>query len=135
MSLVVDASVTLAWIMEDEATEHAVAVFDRVAQAGAIVPGHWRLEVANALLMAERRGRASRQDRLDSLRDLAVLPIEADAETWGRAWSDTSFLAETHKLTTYDAAYLELALRRGLPLATLDAELRAAATAAGVGRL
>jgi predicted nucleic acid-binding protein len=100
-----------------------------VAEDGAVVPAHWRLEVGNALLMAERRGRI-RAARVDAVwRLLAALPIEMDAETNARAWESAAALARQHGLTLYDAAYLELAGRRALPLATFDgALLRAAGT-------
>ena len=113
MTLVVDASVTLAWCFEDEQSPAADAVLDRVAQEGAIAPGHWPLEVANALRTAERRGRLEAAD-LDRLRTLLTgLPIEVVP-------------VELH------AAYLDLASARGLPLATVDARLRTACVAAGV---
>jgi len=99
---------------------------------GAIVPVIWRLEVANGLAMMRRRGRMTGQDATRALSSLAFMPIEPDSETWPRAWTDTSSLAEAHRLTVYDAAYLELALRRGLPMATLDKDLHAAAVACGV---
>jgi len=90
------------------------------------------LEVANVLEMNVRRGRHDAAFRDAALEDLAVLPISIDAETDRQAWGATVRLAARHRLTTYDAAYLELAQRRGLPLATLDKELRDAATAEGV---
>ena len=83
-------------------------------------------------VMAERRGRLSTRHRTQVLQVLADLPIEIDEETSGRAWRETLVLAEAHRLTLYDAAYLELAVRRSLPLATRDAALRSAAEAAGV---
>jgi predicted nucleic acid-binding protein len=97
-----------------------------------VVPAHWRLEVGNALLMAERRGRI-RAGRVDAVwRLLAALPIEVDAETNARAWEGAAELARRHGLTLYDAAYLELAARRRLPLATFDGAL---VRAAGVERV
>jgi predicted nucleic acid-binding protein len=82
--------------------------------------------------MAERRGRIDAHFRRAALDDLALLPITVDIETPARAWTDVSSLAETHRLTVYDAAYLELAGRRMLPLATLDAALRRAGEAMGI---
>lgn len=105
---------------------------DRVLSLGAIAPVIWRLEVANGLAMIRRRGRMTEEDATRALSHLSLMPIEPDPETWSRAWSDTLALAEGHRLTVYDAAYLELALRRRLPLATLDKELREAAGACGV---
>jgi predicted nucleic acid-binding protein len=96
------------------------------------IPVLWRLEVVNVLEMGIRRGRHDAAFQDATLADLALLPISVDLETDRQAWSATLRLAERHKLTMYDAAYLELAQRRGLPLATLDAELRDAASAEGV---
>jgi predicted nucleic acid-binding protein len=129
--LVIDSSVALAWLFEDEADEAALAARAIVARDGAVVPGHWRLEVAHGL-MAERRGRITAAYRSDSLRDLAILPIDTDEETVSRAWEGTTALAARHRLTSYDAAYLELASRLGHPLATHGRELRAAALRDGL---
>ena len=132
MSMVLDSSATLAWVYSDEITEPIRHVFDLVGENGAWVPGLWKLEVANILEMGVRRGRHDAAFRNSTLADLALLPIRVDSETDRQAWGATLQLAERHRLTLYDAAYLELALRRGLPLATLDAELRRAAQAEGV---
>ena len=132
MSVVLDSSATLAWVYSGEITEPIRRVFDLVAENGAWVPGLWKLEVANILEMGVRRGRHDAAFRNSTLADLALLPISVDAETDRQAWGATLRLSERHRLTLYDAAYLELALRRGLPLASLDAELRRAAQAEGV---
>ena len=132
MSLVLDSSATLAWVYSQETTEAISEVLARLTDRGAWVPSLWRLEVANVLEMNVRRGRHDAAFRDASLADLAVLPIGIDAETDRQAWGATVRLAARHRLTLYDAAYLELAQRRGLPLATLDKELRDAATAEGV---
>lgn len=132
MSLVLDSSVTLAWLYSDEVTPATQQVFDIVVAERAWVPSLWRLEVANSLQMGVRRGRISVEFRDASLADLALLTIEVDAETDTFAWSTTLRLAERHQLTLYDAAYLELAQRLGVPLATLDQELRAAGSALGL---
>jgi predicted nucleic acid-binding protein len=129
MSLVLDSSVTLAWVYGDETTAAVKHVFDLVGGSGAWVPGLWRLEVANILEMGVRRRRHDADFRDSTLADLALLPIHVDPETDGQAWGATARLAERHRLTLYDAAYLELALRRALPLATLDQDLHAAAGA------
>ena len=129
MSLVLDSSVTLAWIFSEETTPAIQNVLSLVTTAGAWVPALWRLEVANVLEMGVRSRRNSAAFRDSTLADLALLPIQVDAETDRQAWGPTLRLAARHRLTLYDAAYLELAQRRGLPLATLDAELRAAAKA------
>jgi predicted nucleic acid-binding protein len=132
VSFVLDSSVTLAWVYVDETTEAVQRPFDLLARTGAWVPGLWRLEVANVLEMSIRRGRHDAEFRDATLADLAQLPIQVDEETHRRAWSATLPLAERCRLTLYDAAYLELALRRKLPLATLDADLRRAARAENV---
>jgi predicted nucleic acid-binding protein len=123
---------TVAWFFEDEADDYAQAVEDSLPTASAVVPALWPLEVANALLMGERRKRATEAKVTTFLGLLQALPIGLDDETAGRAWDDSIHLARTHQLSAYDAAYLELALRRGLPLATLDEKLKAAAVAVGV---
>jgi len=135
MSLVLDSSATLAWVYSDEATAAIRHVFNLVEEGGAWVPGLWRLEVANILEMGVRRGRHDAAFRDSTLADLALLPINLDAETDRQAWGATLRLAERHRLTLYDAAYLELAQRRGLPLATLDVDLRRAAVAEGMALL
>jgi len=129
MSIVLDCSITLAWVYGDETTEPVRQVFDLLSHGGAWVPGLWRLEVANVLEMGVRRKRHDAAFRDATLADLAELPIQVDGETNEQAWSATLSLAERHELTLYDAAYLELALRRSLPLATLDEDLRGAANA------
>ncbi len=131
-SLVIDASIVVAGIMPDEDSAPARAALDRIGEAGAIAPVIWRLEVANALLAAERRKRIDPLRRNEALALVAALPIEADLETWDRAWDAILPLAQRFGLTAYDAAYLELAHRTGLPLATLDQDLRAAAVQLGV---
>jgi predicted nucleic acid-binding protein len=127
VSLVLDCSITLAWVYSDETTEPVRRVFELLRPSGAWVPGLWRLEVANVLEMGVRRKRHDAAFRDATLADLAQLPIQVDAETDQHAWGATLHLAERHQLTLYDAAYLELALRRDLPLATLDEDLRQAA--------
>ena len=135
MSLVLDSSATLAWIYGDETTATIRALFDQVADAGAVVPDLWRLEVANSLTVAVRRNRIDAEFRRAALADLALLDIRADQQTDSHAWSETLHLADRFRLTLYDAAYLELAQRRKLPLATLDQELGTAARAAGTSIL
>jgi predicted nucleic acid-binding protein len=132
MSLVIDASLTVSWYFEDETTPETEAILERVSEAGATVPAHWRLEVANALQSAIRRKRITAPYRDHSLAELTKLPITIDADTNVYTWTTTLRLAERFALTIYDSAYLELAQRRSLPLATLDAELREAAAALGI---
>ena len=132
MSLVIDSSITLSWCFEDERTDVTATLLYRVAETGALVPALWRLEVANGLQVALRRGRidvAYRDATIANLRDLA---IDVDPETDRKAWSEILQLADRFRLTLYDAAYLELAQRRQLPLASLDNDLRAAGQMLGV---
>ena len=131
MTVVIDSSLTLTWFFEDERTDATLALLDRVQQSGAVVPSLWRLEVANALQMGIRRGRIDAAYRDASLLDLSALDIKIDMAGHDFAWSTTLRLAERFRLTLYDAAYLELAQRLGLPLATLDKELRVAAGTLG----
>ena len=131
MTLIIDSSMALSWCFEDERDADAVASLQRVAEAGARAPALWPIEIANGLLMAQRRGRVAADKRRQLLVFLQQLPVTVDAETAARAWDSGSQLAEQHQLTVYDALYLELALRSGLPLATRDRALQSAAVAAG----
>ncbi len=131
-ALVVDCSATMAWFMPGEASADAESVRTRVTDEGAIVPALWPIEVANTFLLAVRYRRMSPKQRVSALQGLAALPIRIDEETLRRVWGETSALAEQYRLTIYDACYLELARRRNLPLATLDRELRTAASALGL---
>jgi predicted nucleic acid-binding protein len=135
VSLVLDCSATMAQVFQDETTLVISEVFDRVANHGAWVPELWRFEVFNTLNMGIRRGRIGLDDRRRILLHLDSLPIRFDTETYRFFWTKTAELADLHKLTIYDAAYLELALRLILPLATLDRDLRQAAQAEGVALL
>ena len=135
MSLVLDCSITMAWLYSEETTPAVQKIFELVENGGAWVPSIWRLEVANVLMLDVRRGRRDPTFRDAMLEDLGLFPISIDAETDRQAWTSTLRLAILHKLTVYDAAYLELAKRRGLPLATLDRELRSAAAVENIGLL
>jgi predicted nucleic acid-binding protein len=132
VSLVLDASMAMAWLFADETTEATEAIFDEVAVNGAIVPAIWSLEVANGLQKAMRRGRISSAERELALSQLRNLPIEVDPQTHMHAWGTTLELADLHGLTPYDASYLELASRTKKPLATLDGNLARAAKAVGI---
>jgi predicted nucleic acid-binding protein len=132
VSIVIDSSMTLAWYFEDERTAESIAVLNRVAEAGAVVPALWHLEVLNGLQVAVRRDRITAAYRDASLDDLRALVIAIDPDTNRQAWTSTLQLCERLGLTAYDAAYLELALRCRLPLATLDGELVSAARAENV---
>lgn len=131
MPFVLDCSVTMAWILEDEATAPAVALLRSLADDRAVVPQLWSLEVANVLLVASRRGRMVAQDWPKVITALEALPIEVDSATHARALGETLRLAAEHDISVHDAAYLELARRRELPLATLDARLARACETAG----
>ena len=135
MSLVIDSSITLAWLFADERTEAADSVLRRVSESGAVAPSLWRLEVANALQTAIRRKRIDAAFRDASLTDLRSLVVTIDTETDDHAWADTLRLAERWRLTLYDAAYLELAQRLEVPLASLDQALRTAAGELGLAVL
>lgn len=132
MSLVIDCSVAVAWCIEDEASPETDALLERVRDEGGIVPSLWHLELGNVLLQAERRGRMKTGDVTSRLELLRTLPIATDDETPARAWRDVLALARAQKLTTYDAAYLELSLRKGVVLATRDKALILAAQHVGV---
>lgn len=131
-AFVLDGSVTMAWFFRDETNAYAEAVEDSLARAEAVVPVLWPLEVANALVVGERRKRSTEAQAATWLSCLRALPIVVDDETATRSWDDTLNLARAHQLSAYDAAYLELALRRSLSLATLDDRLKDAAAAVGV---
>jgi predicted nucleic acid-binding protein len=132
MSLVLDSSVALAWIYADETTDAVLRLFDNIRLGGAWVPGLWRWEIANVLQLNVRRGRHAGDFRDGALASLALLPVKVDAEADRQAWTAALHLAERHGLTVYDAAYLEIAARRKIPLATLDRQLQAAAANEGV---
>lgn len=129
---VLDASLALAWCFPDEKAPYPQAVLESLADTQALVPSLWHLEVGNALLAGERRQRCTPADTQKWLSFLRSLPLTVDEETSTRAWNDVLGLARSHNLTVYDAAYLELAARRSLPLASLDDRLKSAATVVGV---
>lgn len=129
-AFVLDCSVTISWLMPDEFFDFNL--LDQVAEEGAIVPSLWSLEVGNVLLLAERKKRISLEQRQTALHVLAELPVSVDMMTAHNAWLETMEIAERYNLTLYDASYLELSLRRSLPLATVDKSLKKAADLAGV---
>lgn len=131
-ALVIDASVLLSWCFEDEGGPEVDAMIDKVAAEGATVPGLWSLEIANALVAAERRGRITPADSAAFTAMIEDLPLVADPCTSARALHETIGVAREQGLTAYDAAYLELAMRLGLPLATGDRRLGAAGQRVGV---
>ncbi len=130
MPIVVDTSVTMAWCFDDESTGETDAVLERVGLEGAVVPALWRLEVANVLLVAERRRRITEAQAARFVALLAQLPIRVDVTPSETA----SVLAagRQHRLSAYDASYLIVAERLALPMATLDQRLAAACRTAGV---
>ena len=129
MSFVLDASVTVSWFLPDEDHADALEAWRRSATEDVYVPLHWWFEVRNTMLIGERRQRISQQLTTQSLDRLALLPIVVEPRPDGVEVLD---VARRHRLTFYDAAYLELARRKGIPLATLDRELIDAASVAGV---
>lgn len=131
-AFVLDGSVTMVWGFEDEDDAYAIAILDKIPELQAYVPSLWPLEVANALIVGERRGRITAADAARFLAILGTFPIAIDGETAARAFSDIVHLARAHQLSAYDASYLELAIRLGLPLACNDGKLKNAALAAGV---
>lgn len=132
MEFVLDCSVTLAWFLEDEKTPEAVDVLRRLYNSRAKVPAIWPLEVANAVVVAERRKRVSHADSVVFRSILLVLPIDVDSLETARALGTISDLAREYTLSAYAAAYLELALRLMLPLATFDQDLIRAARRAKI---
>ena len=130
--IVLDASVALAWCFKDEISDYSHRVFETVVNEGAAVPAHWPLEVANALLIAERRGRIDAAGISDAGRVLDRLGIHVTQVELTTATSTVLDAARPHRLSAYDAAYLDLARFRGVPLATLDERLREACVSANV---
>lgn len=132
MSAVLDASTTMAWCFDDESTAQVEAVFDRIQAMGAVVPALWPVEIANSLLVAERRQRLTRTRVARFVQTLAALPIRVDPVEVATVWGAVLDVGREYGLSAYDASYLELAIREGLPLAALDARLLDAARRAGV---
>lgn len=134
-AFVLDCSVTMAWLFHDEATSKTAALLNRLASESAVVPAWWALEVVNVLALAERKGRITLAQSDAFITSLNTLEIERDNESPARAFTHLLSLCRKHRLTSYDAMYLDLANRRGLPLATLDEELRKAAKKLGISVL
>ena len=137
MNFVLDNSVTMRWFFGDgkpQELAYAGKVLDAMKIAEAIVPATWGLEVANVIAKAEAKALVTEARSEAFLEMLEGVSIEVDVATFARALGTTLQLARRYKLSAYDASYLELALRRGLPLATLDEDLRKAANKAGVKR-
>lgn len=124
---VLDCSVTMAWLFEDEITASTEEILDKLEHARAVVPAIWPLEVANVLLIAVRKKRIKSVQASSFVDTLSILPIFTDSSTMSRAMHSIFNLAAEETLTIYDAAYLELALRENIPLATQDTDLIKAA--------
>ena len=135
-AFVLDCSVAIAWLFQDEASPNTDQLLKELRNdSNALVPNLWRLEFGNALTQAERRGRITAAQLTTTLELVRNLPITTDAETDSRAFREILNLARTTSLTTYDASYLELAMRHGVPLATLDKALIRAARGVAVRTL
>ena len=132
LSFVIDCSVAMAWCFEDEATDFTDRLLERLGSESAVVPSLWLLEVANVLIISERKGRTNQAKITTFLQLLGDLPITIEPKTESKALTDILSLARANGLTSYDAAYLELALREALSLATLDKNLLRAAQHLGV---
>lgn len=132
MSIVLDCSVAMNWLMPDESSPFADEVLERVALYGATVPPLFKVEVGNALLLAVRRKRITPETRKMAFDRLGALPLKEDLQGVRRVWTDCIDLADRHGLSLYDATYLELAIRLDKPLATLDDRLADAARGAGL---
>lgn len=128
---VLDASVNAGWIFADQADGYCGTVLASLAEGGCLAPALWALEMANVLLTAERRGKFSREDGERSVGALLRLPIEMVESEGRRCLESIRDLGRDFSLSAYDAVYLDLALREGLPLATRDRDLVAAMKAAG----
>jgi predicted nucleic acid-binding protein len=131
-TFIIDCSITMAWCFPDEATPATAKVQQRLESEAALVPAHWFLEVTNVLAVAEKRQRIIPARSAEFLTLLEALDIERDDDGAVRAFAQLLPLCRSHGLTSYDAVYLDLALRRRLPLATLDKALHIAAKSLGV---
>ena len=132
MVFVVDASIALSWHFVDERTPAVMALLERTVEEAVVVPAHWLAEVANGALAGERRGRATVAQTRGLVERIGTMIVESDSLSGEEIFERILPLARAHRLTVYDAIYLELAERRGLPLATRDSDLAAAAQSVGV---
>ena len=126
-SFVVDNSVVMSWCFKDETNKYGDAVLDRLAKSTAIVPPIWPLEVVNVLLVAERRNRLKQVDSVRFITLLSQLPIVVEHEGPEKKMKDLLALGRANNLSSYDAAYLDLSMRKDCPIATLDKKLIEAA--------
>jgi predicted nucleic acid-binding protein len=132
LDFVLDCSITLSWCFEDEKTHYAQSILYAMEKSRAIVPALWSIEVANVLTLAQRRKRISHTQAIAFREYLSMLAIEVDDYLLRKPVEILSDLATETGLTAYDATYLELALRKNLPLATLDGQLKQAAKQSGI---
>ena len=126
-SFVIDNSVVMSWCFKDETNQYADAVLDRLSDSTAFVPSIWPLEVVNVLLVAERNKRLREADSVRFITLLSQLPIIVEYERTERIMKDLLSLARSNNLSSYDAYYLDLSMRKGFPIATLDTQLIEAA--------
>ena len=126
-TFVLDCSIAISWCFEDETTPDTDKILDMICEEGAFVPNLWHLEITNVLIQAEKRGRITPTAISQRLNELSLLPIKVDLETHQKAFTNIARLAQEQNLTSYDAAYLELALRRNLGIATKDKAMKKAA--------
>jgi predicted nucleic acid-binding protein len=124
---VVDNSVVMSWCFKDETNKYADTVLDRLTESAAVVPSIWPLEVVNVLLVAERQKRLSESDSIRFITLLSQLPIVVEYERPEKMMRELLALARAYNLSSYDASYLDLAMRKGFPIATLDNKLIEAA--------
>ena len=126
-SFVIDNSVVMSWCFKDEINQYADAVLDRLSESTAFVPSIWVLEVVNVLLVAERNKRLREADSVRFITLLSQLPITVEYEQTEKIMKDLLALARANNLSSYDASYLDLSMRKGFPIATLDSRLIEAA--------
>jgi len=131
-AFVLDCSVAMAWLFHDEGTPKTTDLLNRLVAETALVPAWWFIEITNVLAIAERKARITAAQSDAFIADLGKLGIERDDDAPDRAFTHVLALCRTHRLTSYDAVYLDLAVRRSLPLATLDENLRRSAKKSGV---
>jgi len=127
MDFVIDNSIVMSWCFEDEGSPYVDSVLDSLKKLSALTPAIWPLEVGNVLLVAERKNRLSEADSARFLALIGELPIVTEQETPERMMKEILALARNNNLSTYDASYLDLAMRKGIPIATLDKNLLQAA--------
>ncbi len=131
-SFVADASLAMAWCFQDEATPATRKLLEGISDQSILVPAWWYIEITNVLALAEQKGRIHADQIADFIALIEALDVEIDMEAPQRAFSDLLPLCRAHSLTSYDAIYLDLAIRRKLPLGTLDEPLRKVARKLGI---